>query len=191
MSGFKKGGVDLDSIFAARVGAAGANSNFKNVTVDLAQRYEQRGGTTAAAATGFRVSSTDISDRYKAGGVTTVSLTNQNLVGPSIAPVQATSGYRLGSTGDVSENRNASYLDIGDWVSPKSAAPGTYECRVTVTSGTLSTGTAGSWLALTSNREWTVFRNTSGSKACTFTVEIRQGVTTLASCTVTITASVF
>jgi len=46
---------DLDALFKARTGTAGSNTGFKsNGGVDLAQRFEPRGSTTAIANTGFR-----------------------------------------------------------------------------------------------------------------------------------------
>ena len=58
------------------------------------------------------------------------------------------------------------------WYTPTTTSVGsTYEIRVTATTGTFSTGTTGSWLALSSARSWTV--NTNTSKSVTFTIEIR------------------
>ena len=65
--------------------------------------------------------------------------------------------------------------DAGDWVSPKAFAPGAYECRATLNSGTLLTGTTGSWLALTSTRTWTCANTASAN----LTIEIRDASTTV------------
>lgn len=44
----------------------------------------------------------------------------------------------------------------GNWVSPAAAVVAAqWSVRVTNVSGTLNTGTVGSWLALSSNRTWT------------------------------------
>jgi hypothetical protein len=60
-------GDDLDALFAARTGAAAAAVGFKDSAgVDLSQRYEQRGATTAIANTGFRNSGgTDLAQIFK------------------------------------------------------------------------------------------------------------------------------
>jgi len=58
------------------------------------------------------------------------------------------------------------------WYTPTTGSIGnTYEIRVTATSGTFTSGTVGSWLALSSVRTWTVSSNTL--KTVTFTIEIR------------------
>lgn len=78
----------------------------------------------------------------------------------------------------------------GDWISPTSLASGSYEIRATATSGTVSTGTVGSWLALSSTRTWTVSRGSVGSKACTLTIEIRTEGVTVYSGSITLRATV-
>lgn len=125
--------------------------------------------------------------------VPTISITDQNLYESQIQPTNATCGYRLNSNGKVySTNTVGSATYIEDWITPNGAASG-YECYVTVTSGSLSTGTSGSWLSLGTTRDWTVSTNTGGAvfiKTCTFTVDIRKiGTTTvLDSATITIEA---
>ena len=73
----------------------------------------------------------------------------------------------------------------GEWmlVGPASG----YEARFTILSGTLSTGTAGSWLNLGTTRTWTVSRSTIGSTICQGTVEIRDAATLAVLATATIT----
>lgn len=73
----------------------------------------------------------------------------------------------------------------GEWmlVGPSSA----YEARFTITSGALSTGTAGTWLNLGTSRAWTVTRNTVGTSTCQGTVEIRDAATLTVLATATIT----
>lgn len=124
------------------------------------------------------------------GGEPLISLSNLT-IGSSGAGSQSAS-YTLESDGDVVATTTLfGSSDQGDWIDPKAAAPGTYEARVTVTSGSLSSGTTGTWLALTSNRTWTVTRDTVGTSTCVFTVEIRKGSgSTLASATITLEAEV-
>lgn len=124
-------------------------------------------------------------------GLPTISVTDQTLSVIAFSPVTATSGYRLNTNGKVYQNDQGSYLYIEDWVTPNGAAA-SYECYVTVTSGTLSSGTSGSWLSLGTTRDWTVAQSSIGTKTCTFTVDIRKiGTTTvLDSATITLTAEV-
>lgn len=124
-------------------------------------------------------------------GLPVITITNQNLSNVTFSPTNSTNGYRLDSNGKVYENDNASFGFLEDWVTPNGAASN-YECYVTVTSGTLSSGTSGSWLSLGTTRDWTVLQTSVGVKTCTFTVDIRKiGTTTvLDSATITIEAEV-
>lgn len=125
-------------------------------------------------------------------GLPVITITDQNSFSGAVTPATATNGYRLNSNGKVyTETPTGTYNYIEDWVTPNGAAS-SYECYVTVTSGTLSSGTSGSWLALSSTRDWTVTRTTLGTKTCTFTVDIRKvGTTTvLDSATITLEAEV-
>jgi len=106
----------------------------------------------------------------------------------------ASSSYTLSSTGDITftiSGDTSGTQDIGDWISPKSGMSN-YECLATVTSGTLTSGTQGSWLNLGSPQSWTRTRpgGTTGQASVTFTLQIRQvGTTTiLASASITLLA---
>lgn len=121
-----------------------------------------------------------------------ISITNQSSYSSASTPSTATNGYQLSNNGKVyTQSPGGTYNYIEDWVTPNSLAS-SYEALVTVTSGTLSSGTSGSWVALSSTQNWTVTRSTIGTKTCTFTVEIRKvGTTTvLDSATIDITAEV-
>jgi hypothetical protein len=102
-----------------------------------------------------------------------------------------TATYTLESDGDVmSATTDGGSVDAGDWIDPKANAPSDYEVQATLVAGTLSTGTTGSWLALSSNRSWTLQRVTVGAATqVTLTIEIRKGSgAVLASATVTLDA---
>jgi hypothetical protein len=117
-----------------------------------------------------------------------------SLSGVSVSSVGAgtqTATYTLESDGDVvTATTDGGSVDAGDWISPKANAPSDYEVQATLVGGTLSTGTTGSWLALTSNRSWTLQRVTVGAAdQVDLTIEIRKGSgATLASATVTLDA---
>lgn len=71
-------GTDLDAVFAARVSAAIANTNFKsNGGVDLAQRFEPRGGVAPTTVTNFKIADgTDLNMLFKVlSGVPAYSMT--------------------------------------------------------------------------------------------------------------------
>ena len=107
-------------------------------------------------------------------------------------PADAESGVMLENDGDLIEVDLSGNIDRGDWITPKSAAGNAYEARVTVNTGTLSTGTGGVWQALGTTRSWTVQQTVIGTKTANITVEIRLAITglVLATKTVDITATV-
>jgi hypothetical protein len=87
------------------------------------------------------------------------------------APVEA--GYRLRSDGVVSKIENGSETTIGNWIVPNTTAS-SYEVRATLVSGSVSTGTTGSYLSLGTTRTWGVAANSSGTnQGCTLTIEVR------------------
>lgn len=90
-----------------------------------------------------------------------------------IDPTTASCTFQLESDGDIGRVQGATPSDQGDWLSPK-LGMGDYEARATITSGTLTSGTAGSWLNLGTTRSWNVQQSGVGEKACTFTLEIRR-----------------
>lgn len=93
-------------------------------------------------------------------------------------PADAFTGYRLGTDGITSNragNSGSSYInDPRGWLEPRDgAAADSYECFATLNSGTLTSGTTGSWLALTADRTWTVDQTVVGIKQAQITVQIR------------------
>jgi hypothetical protein len=90
----------------------------------------------------------------------------------------------------MSATTDGGSVDQGDWISPKASAPSDYEVQATLNAGTLTSGTTGSWLALSSNRSWTLGRVTVGvADQVDLTIEIRKGSgATLATATVTLDA---
>lgn len=86
-------------------------------------------------------------------------------------PGPAVASFALESDGDIVTSVDG---DEGDWVVPRGAA-GSYECRATAVSGTVTSGTIGSWQALTSTRTWTKSRATVGSVTAVIDIEIRKG----------------
>ena len=94
------------------------------------------------------------------------------------------SNFQVGgsSTASITFNSNGTVSSVGnagtyttDWIDPTSAAPDNYEIRATISSGTMTSGTFGSWLALTSNRTWSKTQFTVGSSSAQVLFEIRKG----------------
>ena len=99
-------------------------------------------------------------------------------------PATATAGFRLTSAGDI-ETAGGTYADGGDWLLPKSGMA-LYEVKATLNSGALTTGTTGSWLALSSTRTWTV-STALGAAQAVLTIEIRRIGSSLVLATITVT----
>jgi hypothetical protein len=95
------------------------------------------------------------------------------------------SGGTVTAVGDI-----AGSLDSYNWIDPTTGST-THYVRATLTSGTFSSGTAGSWLALTSDRAWYVGVSSQIAKSATATFEIATdagGTNIVASGTVTLSA---
>jgi hypothetical protein len=63
-----KAGVDLDTLFMARVNAKRAEVGIKVAGVDISNRYETIGGAAAIAATGFKAAGIDIGSLFRGVG---------------------------------------------------------------------------------------------------------------------------
>jgi hypothetical protein len=98
--------------------------------------------------------------------------------------VTASAGFTWNSEGSITPDGNASAIGAV-WLTQVFAGAGSpYHIKVTVTAGTSpGTGTVGSWLACSSNRQWTWTRVIVGTTTATITIEISDdaGATTLLS----------
>lgn len=96
-----------------------------------------------------------------------VAISNQNLDGTATSPGSADARYQLTSGGDVQtrESPAATFTDVGDWITPKSAAGSDYEARMTKQSGngTLDFGTEATWESLGTTRTWGISHSSIGT----------------------------
>jgi hypothetical protein len=124
-----------------------------------------------------------------AGSGALITITDRTITDATGGARNATAGYRLTSGGQVQSQINLTFTTLEQWCTPTTEASN-YEVLVTVTSGSLSTGTAGSWLALSSTQTWTRTATIGTFNTCVFTVEIRRvGTSTvLDSATITLEA---
>ena len=118
-----------------------------------------------------------------------IAITDRTITDGTGGARNATAGYRLTSGGQVQSQINLTFTTLEQWCTPTTEASN-YEVLVTVTSGSLSTGTAGSWLALSSTQTWTRTATIGTANTCVFTVQIRRvGTSTvLDSATITLEA---
>jgi hypothetical protein len=127
----------------------------------------------------------------------TITISDQNITGLASPPDTAYAYYFLTSGGQVEQSTEAGGINpsnIEQWCTPTSAVS-SYEARVTINSGSLTGGSgAGTWLPLSSTRNWYVSESVSSStNICEFLVEIRLASTGVVkdSATITLEAQVF
>lgn len=95
-------------------------------------------------------------------------------------------------TASISFANNGSNGYTNEWLNPNPQATtltDDYEILATVVSGTLSSGTAGSWLNLGTTRSWTRNRSLVGTTSCTVNFKIRLVGSGTNLCDVNITLS--
>ncbi len=106
----------------------------------------------------------------------------------TISPTNASATYQLTSAGVINQITNSGgTTSPGNWISPVSAAGGNYEVRATVNSGSLTSGTTGSWTALSSSQSWVRQQTSIGTSSCNLTIEIRHATTLVVLDTASIT----
>lgn len=152
-----------------------------NATISL-------GSTSVRNLAGVASGAISMSNLYGKSAVSaTISISDRTNGAYNVDAV-ATAAYRLGSDGIVYGGENGGYYFIENWITPQSGMAD-YEALATVTSGTLSSGTAGTWLNLGTTQTWTRTKGgaSSGTSTVTFTVQIRKVGTTTVLDTATIT----
>lgn len=117
-----------------------------------------------------------------------VSLQNASVSSAGSGATIRTAGWKIDADSYVYTLKQATYTQRYQWTN---GAVADYQVRATLDSGTLTTGTAGSWLACSSDREWTVQAGSGASVFAYLTIEVRSASTliVLASCTVQIIAT--
>lgn len=144
-------------------------------------------GTYGAVPTSGTIS---IRNFYGTGGAV-VNFVDQSVYSGTSSP--ATAGYRVNSDGFDYENVQNVYSVLSQWVTPTSAG-GNYEVFATITSGSLTTGTTGSWIATSTNPTWTRSNGVVGTLAqVVLSLQVRATgtLTVLDTWTVTIDAERF
>lgn len=88
------------------------------------------------------------------------------------APGTATAGVTFGTDGAISFNGSGPAADTNWWRPTAAGIGASYWVRATVNSGTLSTGTSGSWLQLNAARSWTKSSTGAGVLTCNITLQV-------------------
>lgn len=122
------------------------------------------------------------------GGDTAVTLEDAFVLSSDVG-VQQTASFQLtsGRAANKITTPGGTAL-LYDWLASY-ASPSNYEVYATLQSGTLFSGTTGSWLALSSDREWSVRDAVpdSISETAVLSLQIRNALTTIVLDTATIT----
>lgn len=118
-----------------------------------------------------------------------ISLSDQSVFDSS--PTTAVASYTINSTGTVTDH-DSNVLE--SWLLGGGTASN-YEVRATVVSGTLTSGTTGSWLSCGTTRTWAISNGArdNSTVTCVLTVQIRLASTGIVqdSATVTLSAESF
>lgn len=165
---------DLDTLFKARTSSPISATGFTVAGVDLNQRYEPRGSTTAIANTGFRSGGTDLAQLFMdiAAASNTINVNNATVSAHNTGSAGIAS-YSLTNVGDVRFNNGTNtIIDQGDWITPQTNMS-LYSARMTIVSGGSTSGTFATWLNLGTTRTWTLSGGSGGVDA-TWTIEIRR-----------------
>jgi hypothetical protein len=117
-----------------------------------------------------------------------IAIANQTVF-TSVAGTTATAKYTIDSGGDITGTQGTnSEADIGDWISPR-VGMALCAVRATLFSGTLPSGTLGSFLALTSPRQWVLSMASVGGASCILTIEIKDSVGLIKTAQITMNAT--
>lgn len=161
---------------------------------DLTEAYARQGGTIKTVSEIYARTGGQIRRVWRRF---TVNITGRAIASGTLAPADSSAQYLLRSDGTSAEVTTlGGTININNqWGRPDEAGVGAdYEVRATLQSGSLTSGTTGSWQNLGSNRSWTVQRAGSsvGTSSAQILVEIRRAGTTdvIDSATITLTAIV-
>jgi hypothetical protein len=121
----------------------------------------------------------------------TFTAANESVTDTEIG-IAPTAGIKYNSDGTTTKVRT----QMGDiagtnWISPSGAGSGTGRyVKATVTSGSLTSGTTGSYVEISTNPQWTRTRATPGTSACTIQFDFSfDGVNSVLTVSVTLTAT--
>lgn len=124
------------------------------------------------------------------GGENPITISDQTVQDITGGGASANAEYRLGADGIAyTRTGTGAYTSIGNWCTPSSLASG-FEVYATPTTGTPSSGTTGSWLALSATQTWAASASIGSNKFCILTVDIRRtgSSTVLDSATISLEA---
>jgi len=93
------------------------------------------------------------------------------------------------SSGVVSTQKDFSFSSY-NWLRTESNSPNNYQIRATHISGSIPTGTYGTWLSLGTARSWVLSKSNVGIAAATIQFEIRHAITQVVFSTANVTFNI-
>lgn len=103
----------------------------------------------------------------------TIGIHDALVISVRFQPQVGSAVYELGADGFVRHFNVNTVIDTYPWLIPQ-GNQADYECRATLVSGALTSGTLNVWQALSGNRSWRLTNPTNNSQTCVITVEIRR-----------------
>lgn len=181
-TGYEKGGVDLDTLFMARVNTKAADTGYKVAGGnDLSDEFEPIGDGTKIADVGYDDGGVDISNIFRDinESLETITFPTSTLVvSTNGAGGIDTTGHRFNTDGSCDEtNFNGTWVASDDWLNTSPSDPSDYEIKWNYTSGTYADntyGTENTWLGLNSQRVMSFNAGGPGAKIMNYTVTVRK-----------------
>lgn len=168
---------DANWVNAERIASVRSDSHFDPAPL-LDVRYYWVRARLKNGSVSDRVPDSDVSTvtstAGNADGCTFGVLPGQSLFHNVTDPSNANCGIRLNANGDV-ETRTGTggWTDVGSWIG--SCLNTSYEARMTLLSGdAYTTGTPGTWQALSSTRTWELLQSNPGGSVNQGRLEIRR-----------------
>lgn len=117
-----------------------------------------------------------------------VVISNRTIIGSTVNPTACSATLQLTNTGVLNTitTDGGTIAVAGEWLVGSNSGA-SFEAFVTVTAGTLTSGTTGSWVSLGTTTSWTKTQSAIGSGVVTFTLQIREAATQIVRGTATIT----
>ena len=123
--------------------------------------------TLAGVASGAIIMPTNF---YGKGGAT-VNFIDVTVLASGASGVSA--GYRINPSAFDYQSVNGTFTALSQWVTPSSAS-GDYEVFASLTSGSVSSGTIGSWVATSGNPLWVRSQPTVGTSIAVLAMQVRK-----------------
>lgn len=120
-----------------------------------------------------------------------VVISNRTIIGATVSPTACSATLQLTNTGVLNTitTDGGTIAISGEWLVGSNSGA-SFEAFVTVTAGTLTSGTTGSWVSLGTTQNWTKTQSATGASTVTFTIQIRETSTQIVRGTATITLDV-